>query len=65
MNQRNRAVLWAALRLVSIIAALAAGLVARALGGNTLVIMVSAVLVYALFWLAQAVWSRRADPPRR
>jgi Flp pilus assembly protein TadB len=64
MNQPNRAALWAALRLVSILAALAAGVVARLLGGNSLVIIGSAVLVYALFWAVRAYWSRRPDLPR-
>lgn len=63
MNQPDRATLWAVLRLASILAALAAGLVARVLGGNPLVIMGSAVLVYLLFWAARAYWARRPDPP--
>jgi hypothetical protein len=64
MNQPNRATLWAALRLLSILAALVAAWLARALGGNILVILGSAVIVYSLFWVGRAVLSRRAEPPR-
>lgn len=61
----RRPALWAALRLASIVVALLAGLLARALTGNALAVVVSALLVYALFWLLQAYWARRANPPTR